>query len=271
MCCKRSALPLSGHDGKALAHVLSTFPRDELFQISEDELLPTALSILNLGERPKVRVFLRFDKFDRFVSALVFLPRERYSGAVRERIHALLAKAFDGRTSAAMPMLDDEWLARIHYIVGRNEGRRPDVDVKGLESDIRAAIRTWDDGFMEAMRLRSWRTPKRAAAPLRGRLSRRLSRGDPAVRCGGRHRPDRGGAQGRRRRRHDLGSCLWLAGRRRERAALQAVRARKLCRALRLSAGVRESRPQGDRRADLRAHSAVGEPARRNPSRCTTS
>ena len=100
-----------------------------------------------------MRVFLRFDKFDRFVSALVFLPRERYSGAVRERIHALLAKAFDGRTSAAMPMLDDEWLARIHYIVGRNEGRRPDVDVKALESDIRAAIRTWDDGFMEAMRL----------------------------------------------------------------------------------------------------------------------
>ena len=71
--------------------MLSTFPRDELFQISEDELLPTALSILNLGERPKVRVFLRFDKFDRFVSALVFLPRERYSGAVRGRIHALLA------------------------------------------------------------------------------------------------------------------------------------------------------------------------------------
>src|SRR5262245_8907988 len=148
-----SGLSPSGHDGKTLAHVLNTFPRDELFQISEDELLPTALSILNLGERPKVRVFLRFDKFDRFVSALVFLPRERYSGGVRQRIHALLAEAFDGRTSAAMPMLDDEWLARIHYIVGRNPGRRPDVDVKALESDIRVAIRTWDDGFAEAIRL----------------------------------------------------------------------------------------------------------------------
>ena len=148
-----SALSLSGHDGKALAHVLNTFPRDELFQISEEELLPTALSILNLGERPKVRVFLRFDKFDRFVSALVFLPRERYSGAVRERIHGILAQALDGRTSAAMPMLDDEWLARIHYIVGRNPGRRPEVDVKALESDIRAAIRTWEDGFAETIRL----------------------------------------------------------------------------------------------------------------------
>src|SRR5262245_6439748 len=150
---KGSGLSLSGHDGKALAHVLNTFPRDELFQISEQELLPTALSILNLGERPKVRVFLRFDKFDRFVSALVFLPRDRYSGAVRNRIHSLLAKVFDGRESAAMPMLDDEWLARIHYIVGRNQGRRPEVNVPTLESDIRAAIRTWEDGFAEALRL----------------------------------------------------------------------------------------------------------------------
>jgi glutamate dehydrogenase len=156
---KGSGLPLTGHDGKALAHVLNTFPRDELFQISEEELLPTALSVLNLGERPKVRVFLRFDKFDRFVSALVFLPRERYSGAVRQKIHALLARAFDGRQSAAKPMLDDEWLARIHYIVGRNLGSRPDVDVKALEADIRAATRTWEDAFADALRVEPGELP----------------------------------------------------------------------------------------------------------------
>ena len=147
-----SGLPPSSHDGKALQHVLDTFPRDELFQISEDELLATALGILNLGERPKVRLFLRFDRFDRYVSALVFIPRERYSGAVREKIHAILARAFDGRQSAATPMLDDEALARVHYIIGRNEGPLPDADVKELESEIRAAIRTWDDGFADAVR-----------------------------------------------------------------------------------------------------------------------
>jgi glutamate dehydrogenase len=146
-----SGFDRSGHDGKALAHVLNTFPRDELFQIGEDELLATALGILNLAQRPKVRVFLRFDKFDRFVSALVYLPRDRYSGAVRHRIHALLAHAFDGRQSAAMPTLDDESLARIHYIVGRNEGLRPQVDARNLEAQIRLAIRTWDDGFADAL------------------------------------------------------------------------------------------------------------------------
>ncbi|HEY4265804.1 MAG TPA: NAD-glutamate dehydrogenase domain-containing protein, partial [Micropepsaceae bacterium] len=147
-----SGLPPSSHDGKALQHILDTFPRDELFQISEDELLATALGILNLGQRPKVRIFLRFDRFDRYVSALVFIPRERYSGAVRDTVHAILARAFNGRQSAATPMLDDEALARVHYIVGRNEGPRPEADVKELESEIRSAIRTWDDGFADAAR-----------------------------------------------------------------------------------------------------------------------
>src|ERR1700749_4737805 len=101
--------------------------------MSEDELFANALGILNLGQRPKVRLFLRFDRFDRFVSALVFIPRERYSGQARERIHGLLAQAFDGRKSAATPMLDDEALARIHYIIGRNPGERPDAGVKELE------------------------------------------------------------------------------------------------------------------------------------------
>ena len=148
-----SGLPAASHDGKALQHVIDTFPRDELFQISENELLATALGILNLGERPKVRLFLRFDRFDRYVSALVYVPRERYSGAVREKIHGILARAFDGRKSAATPMLDDEALARVHYIIGRNPGVRPEADVKELESEIRAAIRNWDDGFADAMRL----------------------------------------------------------------------------------------------------------------------
>jgi glutamate dehydrogenase len=146
-----SGLPRDGHDGKALAHILDTFPRDELFQIGEDELLATALGILNLGERPKVRVFLRFDRFDRFVSALVYVPRERYNTTVRQRIHGILARAFNGRETAAHPMLDEEALARVHFIIGRAEGPRPDADVRELESDIRNAIRTWEDQFCDAL------------------------------------------------------------------------------------------------------------------------
>ena len=147
----RAGLPAASHDGKALSHILDTYPRDELFQISDDELLNTAQGVLRLGERPTVRVFVRFDRFDRFVSALVYVPRDRYDTHARERIHHILAHAFNGRTSAAMPTIDETMLARVHYIVGRNEGARPHVSVQHLESQIRAAIRTWEDGFVEAL------------------------------------------------------------------------------------------------------------------------
>jgi glutamate dehydrogenase len=148
---EEAALEPNSHDGKALAHILDTFPRDELFQIGEEDLFATVMGILRLGERPKVRVFARFDRFDRFVSALVYVPRDRYDTEVREKIHAILAKAFDGRQSAATPTIDDSMLARVHYIVGRNQGPRPQVDIRELEADIRAAIRTWEDGFADAL------------------------------------------------------------------------------------------------------------------------
>ncbi len=148
---EEAALEPNSHDGKALAHILDNFPRDELFQIGEDDLFATVMGILRLGERPKVRVFARFDRFDRFVSVLVFVPRDRYDTEVREKIHEILAKAFDGRQSASTPTIDDSMLARVHYIVGRNEGPRPQVDIRTLEADIRAAIRTWEDGFADAL------------------------------------------------------------------------------------------------------------------------
>ena len=145
-----SGLIPASHDGKALQHILNAFPRDELLQSSEDELLATALGILNLGERPKVRLFLRFDRFDRYVSALVFIPRDRYSGSVRESVQQILLRAVNGRAYSATPALDDEALARVHYIIIRNPGSRPEVDPRQIEGEIREAVRTWDDAFADA-------------------------------------------------------------------------------------------------------------------------
>ncbi len=147
----RAGLAPDSHDGKALAHILDTYPREELFQADEDEIFSTAMGVLRLGERPKVRVFLRFDRYDRFVSALVYVPRERYDSQAREKIHQLLARAFNGRMSASTPVIDETPLARIHFIIGRNTGPRPVVEERQLEADIRAAIRTWGDGFIQSL------------------------------------------------------------------------------------------------------------------------
>ncbi|MBU6297325.1 MAG: NAD-glutamate dehydrogenase, partial [Alphaproteobacteria bacterium] len=151
---ERAGLAPASHDAKTLAHILDTFPRDELFQTSDDELYAIAMGILRLSERPKTRVLVRFDRFDRFVSVLVYLPRERYNEEIGAKIHAILARAFNGRMTAATPALEESGLTRIHYIVGRNEGPRPAVDIAVLEDEIRAAVRTWDDGFLEALRAR---------------------------------------------------------------------------------------------------------------------
>src|SRR5262249_38095130 len=91
-----SGFPPASHDGKALLNILETFPRDELFQIGVERLAQFSRGILDLITRPRVRLFVRIDRFDRFVSALVYVPRDRFNSRVRERVGALLADAYKG-------------------------------------------------------------------------------------------------------------------------------------------------------------------------------
>ncbi|HTT80121.1 MAG TPA: NAD-glutamate dehydrogenase, partial [Stellaceae bacterium] len=93
---ERAGLAPDSHDGKALAHILETFPRDELLQIGEDELFDTAIGILNLQERQRIALFVRRDPLERFVSCLVYVPRERYDTRLRQAFAAVLADAFAG-------------------------------------------------------------------------------------------------------------------------------------------------------------------------------
>ncbi len=148
---KRANITPDGHDEAAMFNILENFPRDELFQVTEDELLNTSLGILRLQKRPRTKAFLRFDPFDRFVSALVFVPRERYSTELRSRIAEILVKAFDGRPSAFYPSFGDGPLARVHFIIGRNTGPRPEVSIDDLEAQIAAAARNWSDDLRDAL------------------------------------------------------------------------------------------------------------------------
>ena len=119
--------PLS-HSGKALIHILENYPRTELFQADTDSLFQSAMWILQLEERPRVRAMPRRDRFDRFVSVLVFVPRDRYNSDLRERIGEALAEMFDGRVSAFFPNFELTHLTRVQFIIGRNPGEGPDPD-----------------------------------------------------------------------------------------------------------------------------------------------
>jgi glutamate dehydrogenase len=151
---RRAGFDPASHSGKALANVLEHYPRDELFQVDEDTLYANALAILQLGDRPRVRVLVRRDRFDRFVSVLVFVPRERYGSHVRARIGDYLANAFIGRVSAFYPYFPDEGpLVRVHFIIGRSGGPTPQIESATLERDIAAMVRSWTDGLADALAL----------------------------------------------------------------------------------------------------------------------
>ena len=151
---QRAGLSSSSHSGKALANVLEHYPRDELFQIDEDTLYRFAMAILQLDERPRVRVLARHDRFDRFVSVFVFVPRERYDSGIRAKIGGYLANVFIGRVSAFYPFFPDEGpLVRVHFIIGRSGGATPSVDAATLEREVATIIRTWTDGLTQALAL----------------------------------------------------------------------------------------------------------------------
>jgi glutamate dehydrogenase len=118
----RAGFDPDSHSGKALVNVLESYPRDELFQIDEDTLYPSpgdpAARRAAAGARAGAR-----DRFDRFVSVLVFVPRDRFDTTVRIAIGDYLAEVFKGRVSAFYPFFPEGPLTRVHFIIGRDEGR----------------------------------------------------------------------------------------------------------------------------------------------------
>ena len=148
----RAGKVAGSHSEKRLRNILENYPRDELFQIEESELLGIALGILHLHDRPRIKTFTRQDPFDRFVSVLAFIPRERFDASVRERIGAILARAWGGRLSAWYPQLSDQPLVRIHYIIGVTPGDHPCPDQVALDAEIAEAGRSWIDRFESALR-----------------------------------------------------------------------------------------------------------------------
>ncbi len=139
------------HDGKALLNILETYPRDELFQISEDHLLKVATGILHLQERQRVALFVREDVFKRYLSCMVFVPRDRYDTELRQKIQEILANAFGGEPAAFFTQLGDSPLARVHLIIKMMGRKVPRYDIKTLEAEIAEATRSWSDQVLEAL------------------------------------------------------------------------------------------------------------------------
>ena len=162
----RAGFDPASYSGRALLNVLENYPRDELFQIDEETLYRFAIEIMNLSERPRIRALARVDEFDRFVSVLVFIPKDRYDTGVRRRIGEFLAAIYKGRMSAAYPCLP-RGAAGPHPLHHRPRRGRDAGDRRATSSKT-ASPRSCAPG-PTAWRQRS---PRRSAGRGRGRSRR---------------------------------------------------------------------------------------------------
>ena len=160
---EKAAKTPGSHSAKKLQNIVENYPRDELFQTDEDDLLQISLGILHLYDRPRTKLFLRRDQFDRFVSCLLFVPRDRYNSKVREDAGDLIRDAFKGRLSAFYPSFGDSPLARVHFIIGLDPFNHPEPDPAELERRIVALARTWEDDLHNEARAYDDAAVRRAA------------------------------------------------------------------------------------------------------------
>ena len=145
---ERSGLPPTSHSGKDLLTILETYPRDELFQIRTDDLYRTSMAVLRLAGRRRLRLFARKDTYGRFISCLVYLPRDRFNTDNRLKIQDILVRRLNGVGVDFATHVSDAVLARIHLTVRTDPANPPgDIDVESIQRELIEATRSWDVEF----------------------------------------------------------------------------------------------------------------------------
>lgn len=149
-----SKLPVHGHSGKKLVAIMEDLPRDDLFQISVEELYQTAMAILHLQERKVIRLFTRKDVYGRFYSCLVYLPKEKVTLNFTQKFEKILKHYFQSDDICSTIHYDDSITARLHYVVRLSAGHRneTDLDFSTLENHLIKACKSWSERLQEALK-----------------------------------------------------------------------------------------------------------------------
>lgn len=145
---RASGLSSSWHDGKTLLHILETFPREELFQIEEKDLIKACEHVLELQERQKVTVLLREDPLGHLITCLIYVPKERYNAALRNRMGYILETEMDAQITSQAPTLDPDLpYARVYYTLAKDYTQKASFHRPTLQRILTAASLTWKDHF----------------------------------------------------------------------------------------------------------------------------
>ncbi len=143
----RAGFPADSHNGKALVTVLESYPRDELLQIDEEELFYICMGIVELAERPSTRLFIRKDKYLRFVSCIVFLPRDRFNTRLRERIQHILEQSYAGQLMDYYTQVTESSLARMHVMIRIDPFKLKEPNLEEVEALLIEATSSWMNGL----------------------------------------------------------------------------------------------------------------------------
>ncbi|WP_375644262.1 MULTISPECIES: NAD-glutamate dehydrogenase [unclassified Bartonella] len=134
------------YSGKALISALETYPRDEMFRSDVDTLTENTKLILQLDERPRLRVLAHTDSFGRFVSILVYVPRDQYSSSLREKVGEHFVELYKGDFFESYPLFLESTLIRVYYIIHRKGNETVPLHERStLEQHVRSIARSWED------------------------------------------------------------------------------------------------------------------------------
>lgn len=147
---EQSGASTGGHSETGLYNILENWPRDELFQTNVETLKPMALGALHLIGRPRTRLFVRKDRFGRFVSVLVYVLRDAYDSDLRVRLAQMLCDAFKGELKSFQPQFDDGPMARVHFQIELGPDST-DPDIEDLERRAANLARRWEDAFRDLL------------------------------------------------------------------------------------------------------------------------
>lgn len=156
----RRALALAdqepGHPGQLLLDIIQTVPRTELFAIDAEQLLTMALAVSDLGSRRGTLLFLRGDRTGRFVSCLVYLPRDRYTTPVRVQMEDILVREFGGVGLEYSARVSEAPWALLHFMVRMSDAPDARTVDTGEQNRVRIqallaeTTRNWGDRLLEA-------------------------------------------------------------------------------------------------------------------------
>ena len=148
---EQAGYPPGSHAAKALQNIIETFPRDLLFQVSNEELLDSTTGILHLQERQRIKLFVHPDRFGRFYSCLVYVPRDQYDTEARKRIQNILVESFGGDDSEFNISLTESVLARLYFVIHVPQDSIVEYNIEELEASLREATRDWADDLHDAL------------------------------------------------------------------------------------------------------------------------